>query len=157
MKPLFTPEELEEMRRADEEIEEGFFVTNEELAASRERDRRHKFNELDARGQKVAETQRRYREANREKVAETKRQALKAFRREHGLTQQQVGDAIGVCKATVCRWEKGELPLDVERIKAGFPLFEYKEEERNVHEEGKICGMGDHADGGGAAGVHFPG
>ena len=127
MKPLFTPEELEEMRRADEEIEDGFFVTNEEMAESRERDRRHRFNELDEKGQKLAETQRRYYEANREKVAETKRQALKAFRRELGLTQQQFGDVIGVGNTTVSRWEKGELPFDVERIKAGFPLFEYKE------------------------------
>ena len=128
MKPMFTPEELEEMRRADEEIEENFVLSNEELAAARERDRRHKFNEMDDKGQKYAETQRRYYEANREKVAETQRQALKTFRKEHGLTQSKFGAPLGVTKSTVCRWENGELAMDEERIRAAYPLFEIREE-----------------------------
>lgn len=124
MKPLFTPEELEEMRRADEEIEAGFYVTNEEMEASRERDRRHKFAELDAKGQKVAETQRRYYEANREKVAETQRQVLKAFRREHGMTQTLFAEALGVSQPTVSMWETGKVPCDTERVRTAFPNFE---------------------------------
>ena len=35
----FTPEELEELRRADAEIDEHFRLTNEEMQASRKRDR----------------------------------------------------------------------------------------------------------------------
>ena len=36
---LFTPEELEELRRVDAEIEESFLITNEELRESRKRDK----------------------------------------------------------------------------------------------------------------------
>lgn len=36
---MFTPEELEELRLADAEIDESFRLTNEEIQASRKRDR----------------------------------------------------------------------------------------------------------------------
>ena len=38
-RPLFTPEELEELRRFDEELEEDFCQTQEEIDQSRKRDR----------------------------------------------------------------------------------------------------------------------
>lgn len=65
----FTAEEMEEMRLADEEIERDFRWTNEELEASRERDRVSIFDRKDVAAQKLAAQQKAYREANREKVA----------------------------------------------------------------------------------------
>ena len=64
---LFTPEELEELRRADAEIDETFCQTQEERVASRRRDRDAKLDSMDGKAKKIAENQRAYREANREK------------------------------------------------------------------------------------------
>ena len=66
----FTAEELAAMRLADEEIEREFRWTNEELEASRKRDRESTLDQKDFAAQKVAAQQKAYREANREKVAE---------------------------------------------------------------------------------------
>ena len=66
----FTAEELAAMRLADEEIERDFRWTNEELEASRERDRVSIFDRKDVAAQKVAAQQKAYYEANREKLAE---------------------------------------------------------------------------------------
>lgn len=57
----FTPEELEEMEKADQEIEESFVLTNEEIAMAREYDKRAKY---EANREKVAAYQKAYREAN---------------------------------------------------------------------------------------------
>ena len=65
----FTPEELEEMEKADQEIEESFVLTNEEIAMAREYDKRAKYEAMTGDKQKVAAYQKAYREANREKVA----------------------------------------------------------------------------------------
>ena len=77
---LFTPEELEELRRADEEIDSEFIQTQEEIEASRERDRQAKLANMDNRERKLAENQRAYREANREKIAENQRAYREANR-----------------------------------------------------------------------------
>ena len=66
----FTAEELAAMRLADEEIERDFRWTNEELEASRKRDRESTLDQKDFAAQKVAAQQKAYREANREKLAE---------------------------------------------------------------------------------------
>ena len=66
----FTADELAAMRLADEEIERDFHWTNEELEASRERDRESAFDQKDFAAQKRAAQQKAYREANREKLAE---------------------------------------------------------------------------------------
>ena len=65
---LFTPEELEEMRRADEEIEADFRLTNEDIRRSCELDKSVAFDRKDRKQKKIAENQRAYREANREKI-----------------------------------------------------------------------------------------
>ena len=65
---MFTPEELEEMRRADEEIEADFRLTNEDIRRSRELDKSVHFERKDRKQKKIAENQRAYREANREKI-----------------------------------------------------------------------------------------
>ena len=66
----FTADELAAMRLADEEIERDFRWTNEELEASRERDRESTLDQKDFAAQKVAAQQKAYREANRDKLAE---------------------------------------------------------------------------------------
>ena len=65
----FTPEELEEMEKADQEIEESFVLTNEEIAMAREYDKRAKYKAMTGDKQKVAAYQKAWYEANREKVA----------------------------------------------------------------------------------------
>ena len=67
---LFTPEELEELRRADAELDEEFVQTQEEIVESRKRDRQANIDRLDSKGKKIAEYQRAYYEANREKYNE---------------------------------------------------------------------------------------
>ena len=65
----FTAEELAAMRLADEEIERDFRWTNEELEASRKRDRESTLDRKDFAAQNVAAQRKAYREANREKLA----------------------------------------------------------------------------------------
>ena len=77
---LFTKEELEELRRADAELDEEFVQTQEEIVESRKRDKQARFDRLDAKGKKIAENQRAYYEANREKIAENKRAYREANR-----------------------------------------------------------------------------
>ena len=64
----FTVQELEEMRLADEEIEREFCQTQEEIEASRRRDRRAEFEALPIEKRKVAASKKAWYEANREKV-----------------------------------------------------------------------------------------
>ena len=64
---LFTPEELEELRRADEALDDSFVQTQEEIELSRERDRKSRLSNMEPDKRKLAESQRAYREANREK------------------------------------------------------------------------------------------
>ena len=99
----FTAAELEEMRRADEEIEREFRVTPEDLRRSREQDRQAELDALptaerikreyrrayyEANREKVLEYQRAYREANREKVLEGQR-AYREANREKVLEYQR--------------------------------------------------------------------
>ena len=70
---LFTPEELEELRRADAELDEEFVQTQEEIVASRNRDKSVRFDRMNNKEKKIAENQRAYYEANREKIAENQR------------------------------------------------------------------------------------
>ena len=69
----FTPEEIEEMRRADEEIERDFRWTRDELAASRSRDAEATIFQKDTRCRSIAEKQKAYREANKDSIAEYKK------------------------------------------------------------------------------------
>ena len=79
---LFTPEELEELRRADAELDEEFVQIQEEIEESRKRDKQARFDRLDAKGKKIAENQRAYYEANREKYNEYMRNYLQKKRSE---------------------------------------------------------------------------
>ena len=66
----FTPEEIEEMRLADEEIERDFRWTNDELAASRRRDADIFLSRKSKRDRSIAEKRRAYYEANKDSIAE---------------------------------------------------------------------------------------
>ena len=83
----FTKEELEAMRLADEEIERDFRWTNEELEASRERDRVSIFDRKDVADQKVAAQKKAYYEANREKINKKRRRKYreKSIRNQDGV------------------------------------------------------------------------
>ena len=65
MAKLFTPEELEELRRADAELDEEYTLSNEDIALSRSLDREAKLERLDNKGRKIAAQKAAYREANR--------------------------------------------------------------------------------------------
>ena len=67
---IFTSEELEELRRADAEIDASFIQTQEEINNSRKRDRVAVFSSMDPKKRKIAEYQAAYREANKDKIAE---------------------------------------------------------------------------------------
>ena len=77
---LFTPEEREELRRADAELDEEFVQTQEEIEEIRKRDKQVRFDRLDSKGKKIAENQRAYYEANREKYNEYMRNYLRKRR-----------------------------------------------------------------------------
>ena len=134
---LFTPEELEEMRRADEEIEREFRWTPEELAASYERDRGAALDRKDKKARRLAEYQKAYREANREKVAEyqkayyeanrekvaerQKGAALRKLRRQAGYTQRALSRLSGVSQPTISQYETGAVPFDPAIFEPVFP------------------------------------
>ena len=79
VKPLFTPEELAELAAFDAEIDESD-ITQNEIDASRERDREAVLAGMSKRNRKIAENHRAYYEANREKIAEYQRAYYEANR-----------------------------------------------------------------------------
>ena len=89
----FTPEELEEMEKADQEIEESFVLTNEEIAMAREYDKRAKYEAMTGDKQKVAAHQKAYREANREKVAAQRKAWYEANREKVAAYQKAYREA----------------------------------------------------------------
>lgn len=66
---LFTKEELEALRLADEEIEASFTLTSEDLKRSRALDKQAKVERMDNRSRRIAAQKAAYYEANREKIA----------------------------------------------------------------------------------------
>ena len=115
----WTPAELEEMARADAEVEASFRVTAADLAIGRLFDREAILDRMDSKQKRIAEAQRRYREAHREEIAEAQRRYYEAHREEIaegkrelrdarialGLTQKQAAELLGVAQSTVCYWE----------------------------------------------------
>ena len=122
----FTAAELEEMRRADEEIERDFHWTQEELEASRRRDRAAVFAALppekhrnaayrkayyEANRDKVAAAKKAYREANRDKLAAAQRWIHDA-RVERGYTQRDLARLCGASQPTIAMLECGMIALE---------------------------------------------
>ena len=134
-RPLFTPEELEELARIDAELEAAP-VTADELADSRRRDRAAKLDSMDKRTRRIAERNRQYyeahreeiaermrqyREAHREEIAEQKQQYYKAFyyadrpaqdgirarRKALRVSQAELAHRVGVSRSLICMIEKG--------------------------------------------------
>ena len=91
-RPLFTPEELEELARIDAELEAAP-MTADELADSRRRDRAAKLDSMDKRTRRVAEWMRQYYEAHRKEIAEKQRQYREAHREEIAERQWQYREA----------------------------------------------------------------
>ena len=137
----FTAAELEEMRRADEEIERDFRWTQEELEASRRRDRAAVFAALppekqrnaasrkayrEANRDKLAAAQKAYREVNRDKVAAAKKAYYEANRDkvaaaqrwihdarvERGYTQRDLARLCGASQPTIAMLERGMIALE---------------------------------------------
>ena len=69
----FTPEELEAMRLADEEIEREFSLSVDDIAASNELDRSALYDRKSEKERKVAARRKAYQEANKDKVAAQKK------------------------------------------------------------------------------------
>ena len=107
----FTAQELEEIRLADEEIEREFCLTQEEIEASRRRDRRAKFETLPIEKRKAAASKKAWYEANREKVAASQKWIADA-RKKAGRTQADVARMIGVSQASVAMLEIGHMNLE---------------------------------------------
>ena len=76
----FTPEELEEMRRADAEIDRNFRLTNDDLRRSRQLDRDAALEAKDNKGRQTAAQKKAWYEANREKVSAQKKAWYEANR-----------------------------------------------------------------------------
>lgn len=85
----FTAEELEEMRRADEEIEQEFHLTNDDLIREREMEREIALERMSPEKRRIAEYQRAYREANRDKY--------NAYMREYMAKKKKSKDQICGC------------------------------------------------------------
>ena len=122
----FTPEEIEEMRLADEEIERDFRWTNDELAASRRRDADIFLSRKSKRDRSIAEKQRAYYEANKDSIAERRRayreankdsiaekqQWIRHKRLNRGYSQYELAEAIGCSQAMISRLESGDMKLE---------------------------------------------
>ena len=122
----FTPEEIEAMRRADEEIERDFRWTNDELAASRRRDAEATLLRKDTRDRSIVEKKRAYYEANKDSIAEKQRayyeankdsiaekqQWIRHKRLNRGYSQYALAEAIGSSQAMISRLESGEMKLE---------------------------------------------
>lgn len=107
----FTPEEIEEMRRADEEIERDFRWTNDEFAASRSRDAEAIILQKDNRERSIAEKHRAYYKANKDSIAE-KQRWIREARLARGFSQRRLAMEIGVNQASISLLESGGLKLD---------------------------------------------
>lgn len=70
---LFSPEELEELRRYDAQLDETFVETAEEIVASYNRDQQARKDRMDNRQKEEAKQKQVYNAANREKILAQKR------------------------------------------------------------------------------------
>ena len=100
----WTPAELEEMARADAEIEASARLTDAEIMLGRLIDREAILDRMDSKQKRIAEGKRRYYEAHREEIAEGKRE-LRDARITLGLTQMRAAELLGVSQPTVSYWE----------------------------------------------------
>lgn len=100
----FTAEELEEMRRADDEIEQEFHLTNDDLIWEREMEREIALERMSPEKRRIAEYKRAYYEANRDSIAEKQRayreanrDKYNAYMREYMAKKKKSKDQIFGC------------------------------------------------------------
>ena len=142
---IFTPEELAEIAAADAEID-AHPPTQAERDESRRldyeirglngtRSQKAKRAYYEANRDKIAEAKRAYYEANRDKIAEAQRAyreanrdkiylvgaALRRWRLAHNMNQTVLGELVGVGQRAISYWERGEVPIDFERIERECP------------------------------------
>lgn len=107
MAKLFTPEELEELRRADAELDEEYTLSKEDIALSRSLDRDAKLERLDNKGRKIAARNAArsaaYREANREQIAarhaawqKKNREKWNAYQRAYRAKKKAASDGANI-------------------------------------------------------------
>lgn len=89
MSKLFTPEELEELRRADAEIDADFTLSQEDLEFSRRLDRTSVLDRMDNKQRRIAAQQAAYYEANREKIAAQKAAYREANREKYNTYMRE--------------------------------------------------------------------
>lgn len=83
---LFTAEELEELRRADAELDDEFVQSQDDILESRARDREAILARMDNTQRKIAEQRAAYYAANKDKIAEYRsanRDRHNAYMREY--------------------------------------------------------------------------
>ena len=104
-RPLFTPEELEELARIDAELEAAP-VTADELADSRRRDRAAKLDSMDKRTRRIAEQKRQYYEVfyYADRPAQD---GIRARRKALRVSQAELAHRVGVSTSLICMIEKG--------------------------------------------------
>lgn len=84
----FSPEELEAMRKADEEIEASFCITLQEISESRDRDFLFSLAQDDERKANERKKKKEWYEANREKVLYQKKQYYQENRERRLMYQK---------------------------------------------------------------------
>lgn len=99
------------MRRADEEIEREFRLTNEELAAQRERDKHIRREALPPEKRRIAEYRRAYYEANKDSIAE-KQRWIADERKARGYTQRNLAGFAGCSQPLIAQLENGKVLLE---------------------------------------------
>ena len=110
---IFSPAELAELAAIDAEIEAAP-MTQADRDETRLRDQELRYRD------KIAEAKRAYREANRDKIAEIGA-ALRRWRKDHNCSQVELGELLGLSQRAVSYWERGEVPIDFERIERECP------------------------------------
>ena len=69
---------------------------------------------------------------------------LICLRKQKGMSQEQLGDAVGVTRQTVSKWELGETTPDMDKLIAladlfGITIDELVGKEQSAIEEGSLC------------------
>ena len=112
---LFSPEELEELRRYDALLDESFVETSAEIVASYRRDKQVKMDRMDNQQKEAAEKRRAYEAANREKQREKKR-TYNAANREKLLAYYRAYNAANREKRNAQMREYGRKKREAARL-----------------------------------------
>ena len=119
----FTPEELEAMRLADEEIEREFSLSVDDIAASNELDRAALYDRKSEKERKIADQNKAYYEANKDRIAEYKKAYYEASKDRIAEYQKAYYEAN---KDRIAEYKKAYREANKDKVaarrKAGKPL-----------------------------------